>query len=437
MSRLKIKELESPDWLKQKYLEEKLSMRAIGELLGCGEATVWRRLEAYNIPRRNYSQSSTLAQGYAQYKNREWLQEHYVKKELSSLKIAEQIGCSFQTVCRWLSEFDIPRRDPWCNHSQPSWNYRFFDELTPDSAYIIGMIIADGTLRKGRSYKIGITQQDRAILDKISDVVCGGTFSMANTTTCLTLSSKHAYKILIDKFGLPSGGQKSYTVRIPECLLEREDLLPHCIRGIFDGDGSVRRDGSYFAFFSGSPDLLNDIVNVLTRLVSLPNVEPLWRPGGFIKKNGERSGSYKIDYNGILDAIDFAKFIYGLGLDVYGSSLYLERKRERFQSVCERLRGREWLVEKLSGGWTPRQVADHLGIGLQIVTRQLKNLDGDFIPPWHDRDWLFQRFVVEGKSVGAIASELPDVESKNICHFVKRYDLYQERSKHWNLELWI
>lgn len=442
-ARLKIKELDSPEWLRQKYWEEELTTKTIGTLLGCSRAVVQRRMREHNVPTRSGSQASTLAQGYAQYKNREWLWEHYVEKELSTYQIAGRLGCGYQTVCRWLEELDIPRRD-WVAHFRyenrdPSWNDKFFDELTPDGAYIIGFIIADGYLRgiDTERYAIQIVQKDRGILDKISSIVGGGSFHLMSNAWGFHFNSKHAYEVLTNKFGLPSGGQKSYTVRIPKCILEREDLLPHCIRGIFDGDGGVNKRGTSFNFTSGSLGLLNDIARVLTRLVSLSEMEPRWISGGYIKKDGERSGAYLISYNLVLDTIDFAKLIYGPVLDVYGSTLYLERKRERFARSYTRWNGgRKWLVEKLNGGATPKQIADILGVKAQFVSRQLKNLGEDFIPCWHDRDWLFQRFVVEGKSVGRIAV-MAQVESNTICHWIKHHNLQAARFKYWNLELGI
>lgn len=52
MGRLRIEELESPGWLKQKYLEEGLTIKEMAELLGCSAGAMWQRLEKFNIPRR-------------------------------------------------------------------------------------------------------------------------------------------------------------------------------------------------------------------------------------------------------------------------------------------------------------------------------------------------------------------------------------------------
>ncbi|MCD2203828.1 hypothetical protein LPA46_10775 [Halobacterium sp. KA-6] len=40
------------------------------------------------------------------------LHELYWKQELSTVKIADELGCTQQTVSKWMQKFDIPRRDP-------------------------------------------------------------------------------------------------------------------------------------------------------------------------------------------------------------------------------------------------------------------------------------------------------------------------------------
>lgn len=426
-ARLKIEELESPAWLRQKYWNEKLTAAAMSELLGCSKAVVLRRMRKHNVPTRSLSQIQTLKQGYVQYKNREWLWKQYIEKELSTHQIADQIGCTFQTICRWLKEFDIPKRD-WVaqlryENRESSWNDKFFDELSPSGAYIIGLIIADGSLRgiNAERYNIQISQKNRKILEQISDVLDGGSIDKATNAWILNLNSKHAYEILTNKFGIPDGGAKSYNVRIPEHILERNNLLPHCIRGVFDGDGSVAKGGTHFGFCSGSLDLLNDIGSVLTDFVFLPQMEPEWCIGGFIKKNGERSGAYNLYYHNVLDVIDFARFIYGPSLDAYGSILYLERKRKRFQTICDRWRGRIWLCEQIDRGKTNQDIADELGVAKHRVSKVLNGI-GIYDFPYKDSRWLRNAVEIQGRSIISMGKEF-SVRNDQIQYYCDKYDI--------------
>lgn len=436
---LKIRELDSPKWLRQKYWEEELTTIEIGNLLGCDAATVLNHFKKFDIPRRKPG----LHGKYEQYRNKKWLWEQYIEKELSSGKIANRIGCDRVTVCRWLNKFNIPKRGWDGPERVPSWNDKFFDELTPESAYIIGFLIADGTIRSPsdtrNSYSFSFTQKDSGILIKIGQALSTNKDRICRRSddSCwdLVLCSEHAWFILVDKYNIPAGREKSYTVKIPDCILKRDDLLPHCIRGIFDGDGSVREKGGGFRFYSGSIDLLNDISDVLTRLISLPNVNLGKDCRGYIKKDGTRSIVYFLDYGDVLDAIDFARFIYGPDLGVYGSILYLERKRVQFQLACDRWRGREWLCEQIGKGRINKDIATELGMPIQIVSGILNKI-GVYDLPHKDPEWLQTAFVHRKESIQDIAKTC-GVKPRHVKHYINKYGLREARSRHWNLELGI
>jgi len=42
----------SKEWLEEKYIRQELSVNEIGEIVGCSGGTVWRNLKKYNISRR-------------------------------------------------------------------------------------------------------------------------------------------------------------------------------------------------------------------------------------------------------------------------------------------------------------------------------------------------------------------------------------------------
>ena len=96
------------DWLKKKYWDEEFSSTEMAGLAGVQKCTILRWMKRLGIPKRTSGETLTLNNGYARYKNKKWLWEHYVEKELSTYQIADQIGCGFQTVCRWLDELGIP-----------------------------------------------------------------------------------------------------------------------------------------------------------------------------------------------------------------------------------------------------------------------------------------------------------------------------------------
>lgn len=441
------------------YSEEHLTIKEIGELLGCNVKTVASRMREYDIPRRmgplkqnwdlvlsrareivSTHDTFTLADALGidrralEYRMANFVEPRDTESIFDAFKrsaqegtldLSERIPISDDYKCAWCGEERTGkhRNDTrFCNqscaakwrHSRGSprprwnaWNEHIFDELTADGAYILGFIVADGSIadsvhkeRGTKSYVIAIHQKDTDILHRIASALDyqGELFSAGNSSTKgLHLGSKYAWHVVTGKYGIPAGRTKSKTVRIPPQILESSSLLPHFIRGYFDGDGCIyvgytnRQELTQLSFCSGSPKLLDDVVESLVLYANLSHKEKKWRRGGFIKKDGTPSSDYEVRWTSIIDIMGFAQFIYGPDLDVYGSDLYLQRKKEKFDQL--------------------------------------------FVP-WRARDQLFQRFVVEGKSVGRIADEF-GVNSLAITPWIKHYNLRQARSKHWNLELGI
>lgn len=124
-------------------------------------------------------------------------------------------------------------------------NESYFDEIdTPNKAYILGFLYADGyNNRINNSIVLSLSKEDREILEKISKEVGSNKplfesdYVNKNDGTerhmlILTMASKHMCEAL-EKWGLTQN--KTFTITFPDFL--REDLIPHFVRGYFDGDG--------------------------------------------------------------------------------------------------------------------------------------------------------------------------------------------------------
>ena len=61
------------------------------------------------------------------------LYELYWEQELSTVKIADKLGCTQQTVSKWMQKFDIPRRD--AREAAP--NRRRHPAVFTDRGYVI------------------------------------------------------------------------------------------------------------------------------------------------------------------------------------------------------------------------------------------------------------------------------------------------------------
>lgn len=271
--------------------------------------------------------------------------------------------------------------DPYCSeecikYSQwKVWAEDIFSPLEPDGAYILGFIIADGHL-SNKGFRLSMSQKEPDILHKIAvRLRYEGKLYKRSGRVCYTLSlqSKQAHQVLEEKYGIPAGN-KSFTVRLPDVS---NDLLPHVIRGMFDGDGMVAKGGFPFAYYSGSEGLARDFVEVMVYQVGLSPKE-LVCVGGYIRKDGTPSVCYQVQWYGRAEAMEFARYIYGQELDVYGSKLFLERKKSRFDILFEQ--------------------------------------------PWTNFEWLRREYIYKGKICSQIAKEC-GVDKASIGYWVRQFGL--------------
>ena len=117
-------------------------------------------------------------------------------------------------------------------------NERFFDRWSPEMAYVLGFILADGCVTTDGLVKINIA--DKLLLYSIRD-------SMQSTHPIREhwdkLSTKPLYDLAIRRKALAHSlmrrgitPAKTYIAQWPDSPPE---MFPHVVRGYFDGDGSV------------------------------------------------------------------------------------------------------------------------------------------------------------------------------------------------------
>lgn len=98
-------DLELREQLIEMYLDEKLSTREIARKLIKTERTICRWINEFGIPKRDTSKLDI-----PMLKNKHWLIEMYVKQKKSSKEIGKMIKVSDETVRKALIAHDIPRR---------------------------------------------------------------------------------------------------------------------------------------------------------------------------------------------------------------------------------------------------------------------------------------------------------------------------------------
>lgn len=156
-------------------------------------------------------------------------------------------------------------------------NESFFDEWSPDMAYVLGWIYADGSIKKDlRGFEI--TSSDLEHLRNIADML-GSDLNISlykgkknkQTAGKLYIHRPAMVKRLLE-IGLTP--VKSKTIVIPDTL--PKELLGNFIRGYFEGDGHVgvnhhgrKNPGIRVTFASGSEKFLNELNEQLEKNIGI------------------------------------------------------------------------------------------------------------------------------------------------------------------------
>lgn len=125
-------------------------------------------------------------------------------------------------------------------------NSHYFDEInTPNKAYVLGLIYADGcNYIKKHQMIIGLQERDKYILELIKeDMEYEGPILYSPIrendkrtmgTSTLQICDKQISRQLEEK-GVTQA--KTFKIKFPEFI--SSDLIRHFVRGYFDGDGSI------------------------------------------------------------------------------------------------------------------------------------------------------------------------------------------------------
>jgi intein/homing endonuclease len=170
-------------------------------------------------------------------------------QSLTSLqKIAEQYNVHYSSVRNLLVKNNIPIKH--VSSSCYKINENFFETIdTEEKAYILGFIYADGCVHDTVSYTKYLTlscaEQDCEHLLKIRNILCPNyTIHITDFNSRYNKNAQKTHKISIGNNKLCDDltqhgcvPRKSKVLIFPTSVPDR--LLPHFIRGYFDGDGSI------------------------------------------------------------------------------------------------------------------------------------------------------------------------------------------------------
>jgi hypothetical protein len=155
---------------------------------------------------------------------------------------------------------------PHTPRKYPGLQRDFFHVIdTPQKAYILGFVIADGAIGSdGRSWCIGILERDRPLLVAIQSALGGGHIRAKRTWSyghyrmlaILEIASK---PMVHDLAALGVTRNKTHRAVYPPIALQLER---HLIRGLYDGDGWI---GERQFMLLGTEALLQGVQSAVLR----------------------------------------------------------------------------------------------------------------------------------------------------------------------------
>ena len=254
--------------------------------------------------------------------------KYYLSQPMTMKQVEDKYELSHPTITKILK--DVPKYTK-AKLNNPNMKEHFFQEINEEAkAYFLGLLISDGNVFKdntGRQASISITLdlKDEYMLEKFKEVLQANTSVGHDGRGCGQIAVRS--NIMAEdlaKYGVVP--RKSYNTYLP--LISKE-MMPHLIRGIFDGDGSIMakpnpsNDGHnrflHSISFCGTHQLMEDISNYI-----LENLRIKTAVYDYKDRNLSELKIQNID--------NIAKFGYWI---YRNSTIFLNRKKDIFNDFLK------------------------------------------------------------------------------------------------------
>lgn len=96
--------LENAEWLHYHYIIQELSYEAIGDMIGVTGSTVWRYANKHDIESRGSAEHQIKDKRLTQ---QDWVYQKYIVDDRTTQEIADECGCSKDTVNFWRNRHNI------------------------------------------------------------------------------------------------------------------------------------------------------------------------------------------------------------------------------------------------------------------------------------------------------------------------------------------
>lgn len=266
-------------------------------------------------------------------------------EEEGGRKLAKELGVCLPTVRSRAEKLGIKTKIT-CHESQKinckTVDIHFFEQWTPEVAYLLGYIWTDGCLKENGGNSLALTfgckKEDGYLLYKIKEilkskhkvgerkggrrVVCGKECNVQDQVR-LCITNTYLVQSILDRYGFKF--RKSfYDNPFPDLP---EGNLNHFFRGVFDGDGSIANHSVKKGLWRSNTLSMMGTKTFITELRDRVSLELE------ISKNKISMGKNGSSILVVTRWSDFEelKKIYGWMYTDLSSDLYLKRKKEYFE----------------------------------------------------------------------------------------------------------
>ena len=196
--------------------------------------------------------------------------DKYVNENYSLKKLSNQFSCAPASI-----RLVLNRNGVHTNGNKQGYprNELYFNSInTPEKAYWLGFLYADGCVHSGKAYVISMNITDKEQVEKFKTAIGAVNHLITETKDDRWRNAKVLYQFSIKDKQLHSdlikwGCVPKKTFAITKIPNIPKDYISHFIRGYFDGDGSLhwlQNTNNYrISFTSGSQDFLKDILKEL------------------------------------------------------------------------------------------------------------------------------------------------------------------------------
>ena len=213
------------------------------------------------------------------------IRRNFTQEEESKIVDLYNSGIGITSICKIIQCSPIPTRNILKKHGIKIRNKEeahesqkmgidenYFDVIdNQDKAYILGLLITDGnnciyesSMKPSYHVHITLKDNDRAILDRIKEkmqierkIRIITRKSDGKSYARLEIKNKHI-SLRLNELGIVQN--KTFKTTFPDYL--SENLIPHFIRGVLDGDGCIPKKLNIVSF-AGSTGFITGLAKVI------------------------------------------------------------------------------------------------------------------------------------------------------------------------------